>query len=116
MVRGQSEGPKILIKKHGIKIMREFLEKNNHNLKNDFRIAFIRCSCESEILVAKYQYNILEISLFDTQSSIKSKRSWYQRLRYILHIIIKGEPYTDQIMLEKNQINELQNFLNNLDP
>lgn len=91
-------------------------KKNDPEINNSFRTAFIRCSCDSELLVVRYDIELdcLELSLFENQQSFKSKMSWRQKIRYIAQLLINGQPYTDQIMLDKSQIEELRGFLNSL--
>lgn len=91
-------------------------ESKNLNLKNSFRTAFIRCDCESEILVVRYdgELDMLDLCLYESQDSFKYKMSWYQKLRYIYQVLKNGIPYTDQIVLNRVQIEELSGFLNSL--
>jgi hypothetical protein len=72
--------------------MSESLEKKDP--KNNYRTLFIRCDCHSSL--------------------ISSKMSIWQKIRYIYQILKYGKPYTDQIILHKNQIDELKAFLNSL--
>jgi hypothetical protein len=92
--------------------MSEFLEKTN--LKNhDRRTVFIRCGCESEILVLDYdpEISMLDLSIYEILKSYEHGMSFWQKVRYIYQIMRYGRPYSDQIVLDKNQIKELKAFL-----
>lgn len=98
--------------------MSESLVKNtNLNPKiNDFRTAFIRCGCDSEILVVRYdnELDMIDLCIYETRTSLKYNTSWWQRIRYIYQMLRYGQPYTDQMILHRNQIEELKAFLNSI--
>lgn len=93
--------------------MTESLKKN---LKNNFRIAFIRCDCDSEILVVRYdaELDMADLCIYEGKNSFKHKHSWYQRFRYMWYYLVNGYPYADQIMLNRDQIKELAGFLSTI--
>jgi hypothetical protein len=93
--------------------MNESLVKKDQKI-NNYRTLFIRCDCHSEVLVIDYDatFKMIELSVFS--SLISSKMSLWQKIRYIYQILKNGKPYTDQIILHKNQIDELKVFLNNI--
>lgn len=101
------------IKKPGIKIMKE---SSGKNLKSDFRTVFIRCDCDSEILVMRYdtELDMMDICIFENELSFKNKMTWFQKFKYIYQVIINGHPYTDQIILSRKNIEEMKNFLTTL--
>ena len=117
MAKVVDNDPKVLIKKHGIKIMKESSGKNK-KAKNfqEFRTAFIHCDCRQEVLIVYYdgEYDTLDMSLYETSSSFENKKSWIQRLRYAYQIVRYGKPYTDQIVLKRDQIEELKGFLSHI--
>lgn len=84
--------------------------------KNDFRIGFIRCDCDSEILVVRYdgEFDMLDLCIYETRTSVKRNMSWYQKLRYIYQLLRYGQPYTDQLILKREQIEELKGFLDTI--
>lgn len=92
--------------------MKESLAKKDH--KNNYRTLFIRCGCYNEVLVIDYdlEYKTLDLSIFN--SLIAHKMTFMQKIRLIYSIIIHGKPYTDQMVLEHYQINEVKAFLNSL--
>ena len=96
--------------------MNESSVKSQNQKVNDFRIGFIRCDCESEILVVRYdgEFDMLDLCIYENQTSFKQKMTLWQKLRYIYQLFKHGQPYTDQILLKREQIEELKGFLNNL--
>lgn len=95
--------------------MSEFLEKRNQ-VKNNFRVSYIRCSCDGEILVTRYdgELDTLDLCLFQNQRSFNHTLSFWQKLRYIYNLFKTGQPFTDQILLQREQIDELKGFLNSI--
>lgn len=96
--------------------MKESLAKNQNQKVNDFRTAFIRCDCESEILVVRYdgEFDMLDLCIYETKSSFNHKMTLWQKLRYVYQLFTQGYPYTDQIILHREQIEELKGFLNSV--
>ena len=93
--------------------MTESLVKKDQKI-NNYRTLFIRCDCNSEILVLDYDgsFKMIELSIFS--SLVSSQMSLWQKIRYIYQIIKNGKPYTDQIILHQKQIDELKAFLNSI--
>lgn len=116
MARDQHRDQKVLIKKHGIKTMKESSEKRNPSKNNSYRIAYIPCSCDGEILVARYdgEFDMLDLCLFESQNSFKFKMKLWHKLRYIYQLFRTGQPFTDQIILQRDKIEELKGFLNTI--
>lgn len=96
--------------------MKESSAKNQNQKVNDFRIGFIRCDCDSEILVVRYdaEVDMLDLGIYETRSSFANTVSFWQKLKYIYHFLKKGFVHTDQIVLQRNQIEELKGFINSL--
>jgi hypothetical protein len=72
----------------------------------------IRCSCYHEMLHLSWdeELNILDMSIWAPYST-NTTMSWKQRLRYCWQILTKGRPYGDQVVMEKEHIAELADFL-----
>ena len=72
----------------------------------------IRCSCYHELLHLNWDEEIetLDMSIWAPYST-DTKMSWKQRLRYCWQILIKGRPYGDQVVLEKQHIADLVDYL-----
>jgi len=104
------------IKKHGTKTMKESSKKAKIlNLikfeKN--KTTFILCDCRSEILVLDHdsEYGLTELSIYENMSSYSHKMSFWQKLRYIYQVLVHNRPYSDQIILNGEQIEHITNFL-----
>jgi hypothetical protein len=84
-------------------------DAKNHNQ----RTIFIRCGCQSEMLVLDYdgEVDMIDLSMYEIDVSYKYRMSLWQKIRYIYQVIRYGQPYTDQIVLNRDQINELKSFL-----
>ena len=80
------------------------------------KTTFILCDCKSEVLVIDYdqEYELADISIYENFASYSSRMSFWQKVRYIYRILIHHTPYTDQIILNKGQLKQLKNFLDNL--
>ena len=93
--------------------MREFL-KNKPSLKNlPTNIHFELCDCKSEVLVLEYdsEIGLIDLAIYENSISFRNKMLWYQKLRYIWQVLRYNKPYADQIILNKDQIQKLRQFL-----
>lgn len=74
---------------------------------------FLECSCYSEGIKFDYskEENTLEISIYQRGLTPRT-RSWKEKLRWIWQIITKDNVYGDEIILEKNNIDKLTQFVN----
>lgn len=73
---------------------------------------YIRCDCGSEVLSLLYDSEIkmLELAVYSNSPFM----SLWQKIRYCWHLFVYGRPYNDQIMINKNQIQNLIKFLNSV--
>lgn len=96
--------------------MKGFLGFGKNPKQNDLKnnIHFELCGCKSEVLVLEYDQEIglMDLAIYEHGVSIRNKMSWRQKLRYIWQVIKYNRPYNDQIVLEKNQIQNLKEFFN----
>jgi hypothetical protein len=103
----------------GTKTIKEFLRKNQvgslTNLKEN-KTLFIPCSCKSEVLVIEYDHEIqmADLAIFEHYTNYSNKMSLWQRIRYCYQLLVYKKPYADQMVLDKNQLKDLQKFLNGL--
>lgn len=83
-------------------------EKNN--------VLFLTCHCHNEILIIEYLKEDKEIylSIYDHYNSHLRKLSILQKIHYIWNIIWNNKIYGDQIVLKKDQLLELKNFINTI--
>jgi transglutaminase/protease-like cytokinesis protein 3 len=81
------------------------------------KTTFILCDCRSEVLVLEHdiEYGLTELSIYENMSSYAHKMSFWQKLRYIYQVLVHNRPYSDQIILNSNQIKDLKNFLLSID-
>jgi hypothetical protein len=77
---------------------------------------FLECDCYSEGIKFNYdQDGLLNISLY--QRGFKPRtRTWREKLRWIYQIIIKDVPYDDEVIISKNKIKQLIQFMNEISP
>lgn len=75
---------------------------------------FILCDCRNEILVVDHdsEYGLTELSIYENMSSYQHKMSFWQKIRYIYQVIVNGKPYSDQIILNTDQLKNLSMFIN----
>lgn len=73
----------------------------------------IKCSCYSELLHLEWdeELKLLDLSIWAHYGS-KNKLSWRQRLRYCWRILTSGKPYGDQMILDKESISAIVEYLN----
>lgn len=99
--------------------MKESLEKNKRLSVVKFKknkTTFILCDCRSEVLVLDHdsEYGLTELAIYENMSSYSYKMSFWQKLRYIYRVLVHNRPYSDQIILNSNQLAELYNFLGSI--
>lgn len=77
---------------------------------------FFMCECKSEVFVIEYDHEIemADIAIFQTEASYRFRMPLWLRLRYACRVLFSGKPYADQIMLNKNRLNELKLFLDSI--
>lgn len=77
---------------------------------------FLICDCRSEVLCIEYDHEIkmADFAIFTHQMSYKRMSSLWQKLRYAFRVLCGKSPYEDQMMLTKDQLNELRLFLDSL--
>lgn len=77
------------------------------------KTTFILCDCRSEVLVLDhdFEYELTELSIYENMSSYGHKMSFWQKLRYIYRVLVHNRPYSDQIILNKQQLKDLGSFI-----
>jgi hypothetical protein len=77
------------------------------------KTTFILCDCRSEVLVLDhdFEYGLTELSIYENISSYGHKMSFWQKLRYIYQVLVHNRPYSDQIILNKEQLKDLGSFI-----
>jgi len=99
--------------------MKESLEKTKNTQIVRFeknKTIFLMCNCKSEILFIEhdFEYGLTELSLYENMSSYNHKMSFWQKICYIYKVLTDNSPYIDQIILDKNQLKKLSDFINSL--
>jgi hypothetical protein len=119
MVRVLKDERVWFLKRLGTKTTKEFLERKKMgsvtNLKEN-KTLFIPCSCKSEILVIEYDHemDLADLAIFEHYTNYSHKMSLWQRLRYCFQVLAYKKPYADQMVLDKKQLKDLKEFLNEL--
>jgi hypothetical protein len=117
MEKGLDKDQKLLIIKHGPKTGIGYSKVGNvKNLKTN-KTLFIPCDCHSEILRIEYDHElkIAELAIYEKAHFFQNKMCLWNRIRYCYQVLCHKQPYSDQIMLNKKQLQDLKSFLNNLD-
>lgn len=68
---------------------------------------YIKCNCGKEVLNIVRYWDSTFISIYDKHY----KQSFFSKIKFILNFIRTGNPFCDQIILDKDQVKELQVFL-----
>ena len=71
----------------------------------------LKCSCSSEMIRFAYddEMETFDVSIWSFQNS--HRPYWKDKLRWIWRILTVGSPYGDQVLLEKEQVAELVDYL-----
>lgn len=73
---------------------------------------WIDCECGSEGIMLLKDDGMVELSFF--QYGHVGKLSWRQRLHFCWRILWRGTPYTDMVILSKEEVEKLQTTLKEL--
>lgn len=89
-----------------------FGKNQSQPIKNQSNIHFELCDCRSEVLVLEYdsECGLMDLAIYEHSVSFRNKMNWYQKLRYIWQVIRYNRPFNDQIVLDKDQIENLKKF------
>ena len=70
---------------------------------------FIKCSCSSESLCLEKdpETDELYVSIWERGYCNNNKLSWCQRVKHCWHVLTKGKPYGDQVVLDRAGRSEL---------
>lgn len=94
--------------------MRESLEriKNQKETKNNQ--LFLMCDCYSEVLFIEHDEETQSANLCIYSLNYRHKLSFWQKMRYIYQVLIHNRPYSDQIILHKQQTKDMISFLTSM--
>jgi len=76
---------------------------------------FIECDCYSEGIKLNYEDGLLYISLYQRGFKPRTK-TIKEKLRWIWQIITKDVPYDDELIISKDKIKQLSQFVNEILP
>lgn len=73
---------------------------------------FYQCDCGTEGIATSHEYEedglpIMDLAFFNVGFNASKKLSIKDKLRWIWHILIKGEVWTDMVILNKETAKEL---------
>ena len=71
---------------------------------------YFECDCGCTILRVEYDEDIGEF-FFSTYRGKGGKLPWLYRIKYIIQIIRNGEPYGDEIVLDRERVKKLIKYL-----
>lgn len=97
----------------GQKTLTKFLNmRKNKKEKPKINEFFVKCDCGSEILSLLYdnEIELLELAVYSNSPFM----SLWQKIRFCWRVLVYGRPYNDQIMINKNKIQDLIKFLNSV--
>lgn len=86
--------------------------RKNKKEKQKISEFFIKCDCGYEVLGLSYddEIRMLDLAIY----SCSPFMSLWQKIRYCWQLFTKGRPYSDQMMINKNQIQDIIKFLNSV--
>ena len=73
---------------------------------------FLSCNCCCSVLTIEKdeEFNEYHVALF--KRSFNHKLSWQDRLRWIKEILLTGNIWTDNVVLDRQEFNKLKKFTN----
>jgi len=76
-------------------------------------IICVLCDCNQEVLVLNYdeKSKTLDLAMYESYAAYKNNSSWFQKIRYIWKILTDRRLYTDQIVINHQQIKDISKFL-----
>lgn len=72
---------------------------------------FIECDCHAEVIRVEKHEKEFWFSFWQSGFSCKEKYSFWQKLKLAFLVLKRGHGYTDMIILSKEKINKLIEFL-----
>jgi hypothetical protein len=61
-----------------------------------------------------HEIQLADLAIFEHYTNYGHKMSLWQRLRYCYKVLFETKPYSDQMVLDKDQLKELRVFLYDL--
>ena len=80
--------------------------------ENADRTIFIKCACHGEGMGVDYDSEDGHYYFSYWSYGLSSRKlSWRQRLRYCWEVLWKGRPFNDELILTKEGVMKLENFI-----
>lgn len=78
---------------------------------------FFLCDCRNEVLFIEYDHeiNMADFAIYSSYMSHRHSLSLWQRIRYAIRVLFYKRPYSDQIMLNRDQLHDLKLFLGSIE-
>ena len=77
---------------------------------------FIECECHGEGLAVDYDNDDgYYYFSYWSRGFRTGKLPFWQRLRYVLHVLLTGRPFNDELILNRGSANKLCSFLNKVE-
>ena len=81
-------------------------------MQNNIWKKFIQCHCGTEGIMISYETEedglpVIDLAFFGYGYITNRTLSLWEKLRYCWHILIKGEPFIDEVILSQNNAKEL---------
>lgn len=71
---------------------------------------FFKCSCCCHLLeIEKDEEDLFSFTIWEL--GYDGKLSWREKIRWMWHILVKGKPWADHVLLTREQIREMRQFL-----
>lgn len=73
---------------------------------------YLRCSCSSHMIeFTPNNYDNGELNVSFWRKEITGQLSFINRIKWCINILITGYPWSDQVLLSKENVNSLKNYL-----
>lgn len=72
---------------------------------------YVKCSCHSEGFYINYEEEGLYYVSFFSLGYRSGELSFWNKLRWVWHILSKGKPFDDQVVLNKEEAKKIADFI-----
>lgn len=76
---------------------------------------YLKCDCSSETLELEHDAEYQELNIVIWRLSINSTLCLRERLRWCWKILITGNPWSDSVILSKEKVKELKEFVDKIE-
>jgi len=93
-----------------IKIKEKIIKKIQKYYNDEYIEKYFKCVCGGHLLEATYYYDSYEFTIWNYNYKGKIL-SWRERIRWIIRILLTGNPWYDMVILDPKQAEKLSKFL-----